>query len=76
MELLTINKDVKGLGKYVGEHILLVLNITATQTVTHLVHILKSNYGKTSGWIGLKGSEYDNEDKFLLATEEIQSRTN
>ena len=44
---LKVNKDVKGLAKYVGEQILPVLSTQEQQTVKEVIDCLKKKYGRT-----------------------------
>ena len=82
-EGLKMNKDIKGLGKYVGEHILPVLDTVDTQTVAGVVQILKRKYGRSrmenleelvNDWIGFKVNDLEDEGEFLLAIEELHAR--
>ena len=83
VETLKDNKVIKGLGKYVGEHILKALNTVETQTVAQVVAILKRKYGRTRmenleelimDWLAFKGNDYEDEYEFLLAMEELRAR--
>ena len=46
VESLNVNKQIKGLLKYVGEHILSMLIMNDSQTVALLVTSLRKKYGK------------------------------
>ena len=83
IESLKMNKEVNGLAKYVGEHILPVLDTVETQTVQQIVGILKRKYGKTRmedledlvmDWMNFKANEYEDEDEYLLAMERLYAR--
>ena len=47
MESLEINKEIKGLPKYVGEHILPILEKKTDQTMKRVLEILALKYGHT-----------------------------
>ena len=83
VELLKINKDIRGLPKYLSEHMLLVLNDMKRQTVRNVIESLKKKYGCTrlekleqcvKDWLKFKTNYYDYEDEFIQAMEEIQLR--
>ena len=74
---------MSGLEKYVGEHILPVLDTAEMQTVQSIIGILKRNYGKTRmeeveelviEWMNFKPNDYEDEDEYLLAMERLQTR--
>ena len=78
-----MNKEVNGLAKYVGEHILPVLDTVEMQTVMQIVGILKRKYGRTrieeleelmTDWMNFKANEYEDEDEYLLAMERLIAR--
>ena len=78
-----MNKEVNSLAKYVGEHILPVLDTVETQTVMQIVGILKRKYGRTRmeeleelmiDWMNFKANEYEDEDEYLLAMERLYAR--
>ena len=47
VESLKTNKDIKGLPKYIGKHILLVLENKEDQTIKKVLEILSIKYGRT-----------------------------
>ena len=47
MESLNINKDIKDLPQYVGEHILPVLEKKTNQTIKKLLDLLDVKYSRT-----------------------------
>ena len=47
IESLKTNKEIKGLQKYVGEHILPVLETKVDQTLKKVLEILILKYGRT-----------------------------
>ena len=83
VESLKQNKEVSGLEKYVGEHILPVLDTVEMQTVQSIIGILKRRYGKTRieeveelviEWMNFKPNDYEDEDEYLLAMERLQTK--
>ena len=83
IESLKMNKEVNGLEKYVGEHILPVLDTIEMQTVQQIVGILKKIYGRTRmeeveelvmEWMNFKPDDYEDEDEYLLAMERLYAR--
>ena len=83
VESLKQNKEVSGLEKYLGEHILPVLDTIEQQTVLSLVGVLKRKYGKTRmeeieelvmEWMNFKPNDYEDEDEYLLAMERLQTK--
>ena len=80
IESLKANKKIKGLPKFVGEHILTVLKNVDDQVMKKVLEILKIKYGRSRmekveegirNRLGFKESEYEEEDEFLLAMEEL-----
>ena len=47
VESLKLNKEIKGLAKYVSEHFLTALNTAETQKIREIVVCLKTRYGRT-----------------------------
>ena len=47
VESFKTNKEIKGLQKYVGEHILPVLEVVEEQTIKKVLEILTLKYGRT-----------------------------
>ena len=75
---MNINKEVKGLAKYVGEHILPVLKTVECQTIKDIIECLEKIYGRTRleklgklmlDWMNFKDDDYNDEDDLLLAKE-------
>ena len=80
-ESLKINKDIKGLQKYVGEHVLLVLETKVDQTLKKVLEILILKYGCTrvekiedfmEDWSKFRYDQYD--DELLLGMRELNQR--
>ena len=68
------NKDKKGLQKFVGEHVLMILKDEADQTIKRVFDILKIKYGRSTmekveeyirNRLGFKENDYEEEDEFL-----------
>ena len=47
MESLKTNKEIKGLPKYIGGHVLPILNKKTDQTMKRVLEILSLKYGQT-----------------------------
>merc|ERR1712082_10685 len=47
MESLKMNKDIEGLARYIGEHVVGKLDTIETQTVKNLLKLLDIKYGRT-----------------------------
>ena len=47
VEFLKINKEIRGLPKYVSEHVLTTLNTVEKQTIKEVVDCLKERFGRT-----------------------------
>ena len=76
-----MNKDVKGLAKFVSEHILTALNTAEKQTIGEVMEYLRACYGRTRlekieelvvKWMNFRDDDYDDEDNLLQAMIEIQ----
>ena len=68
VESLKIDKEVKGLAKYQGKHILPVLNTQESQTVKDIIECLENKYGRTKleklealvlDWLMFRGDDVD-----------------
>ena len=78
VESLKINKEVKGLAKYVDKYYLPVLNTKECQTVKDAIECLEKKYERTrfenleelvADWLKVKGNDFDDEDDFIQAME-------
>ena len=76
------NKDIKGLAKYVGEHILTTVNTVEKQKVK-VIDCLEIRYGQTrlekleellTGYVKFREDDYDDEDDLLQVMLEFQRR--
>ena len=85
VENLKMNKDVKGLPRFVGEHVLPVLEKKQDQNVKKVLELLDVKYGRTriekveecvKDWLEFKEDQFEEEDELLLAMKEINQRRN
>ena len=83
MESLKTNKEVKGLPRYVGEHVLLTLEKKMDQTMNKVLEILNIKYGRTrtkkveecvEDWLILREDQFEEDDELMLAMKEIHQR--
>ena len=47
MEFQKINNEIRGLSRYVSEHVLTTLNTAEKQTIKEVVDCLKERFGRT-----------------------------
>ncbi len=85
VENLKLNKDIKGLPRFVGEHVLPVLEKKQDQNVKRVLELLDVKYGRTriekveecvKDWLEFKEDQFEEEDELLLAMKEINQRRN
>ena len=78
IDLLKMNKEIEGLAKYVGEHVITRLDTIEKQKVKEIVDLLKFKYGRTrieeleelmEDWIKFNLNEYESEEDYLFAME-------
>ena len=83
IESLKTNKEIKGLQKYVGEHILPVLEVVEDHTITKVLEILTLKYGRTwvemvedfmDDWSKFKDDHYEDDAELLLGMKELNQR--
>ena len=83
VENLKVNKDIKGLPRFVGEHVLTVLEKKSDQTIKKVLEILIGKYGRTrtekveecvEDWLKFKEDMFEEDDELILAMEEIDQR--
>ena len=83
IESLKINKEIKGLQKYVGEHILPVLETKVDQTLKKVLEIFILKYRCTKveqikdfmeDWSKFKDDQYEDDGKLLLRMKELNQR--
>ena len=74
VESLKIDKEVKGLAKYGGEHILHILNTQERQTVKEIIEYSDKKYERTrlekleqlvSDWLKFSGNDFDDKDDII-----------
>ena len=80
IESLNTNKDIKGLQKYVGEHVLSVLETKVDQTLKKVLEILVLKYGRTrvekiedfmEDWSKFRDDQYEDDGELLLGMKEL-----
>ena len=80
-----MNKEINGLPRFVGEHILPVLEKMRDQNVKKVLELLDIKYGKTRiekveecvmDWLEFKEDHFEEEIELLLAMKEINQRRN
>ena len=78
-----MNKEMKGLERFVSEHVLTTLSSPEKQKVDDVIKCLKYRYGRTRlekieelvlDWIKFNENDYDDEGDFLYAMEEKERR--
>ena len=83
MEPLKTNKEVKGLPRYVGEHVLPTLEKKSDQTILKVLDLLDSKYGRTKTerieeimdeWIKFKDDSFEDDRELLLGMKELRQR--
>ena len=75
IESLKTNTQIKGLPKYVGEHVLPVLETKVDQTLKKVLEILILKYGRTrvemiedfmEDWLNFKDGQYGDDAELLI----------
>ena len=83
IESLKTNTQIKGLPKYVGEHVLPVLETKVDQTLQKVLKILILRYGCTrveqiedfmEDWSSFKDDKFEDDAELLLGMREINQR--
>ena len=83
MESLKINKEIKGLSKYVREHILPIFEKKTDQTMKKVLEILALKYGCTrtekiedfmDDWTKFRDNQYEDDGELLLGMKELNQR--
>ena len=84
MESLKTNKEVKGLPRYVGEHVLPTLKKKSDQTILKILDLLDSKYGRMKTerieeimdkWMKFKDNTFEDDGELLLGMKELWRRT-
>ena len=83
IESLKVNKEIEGLAKYVGEHVIGKLDTIEKQKVKEIVELLKLKYGRTrleeleelmEDWIKFNFNEHESEEEYLFVVEKMIAR--
>merc|ERR1711867_169105 len=83
IESLKMNKDIEGLAKYIGEHVVRKLDTIEKQTVKEIIELLSLKYGRTrleeleelmEDWIKFNFNEHEREEEYLFAQEKMIAR--
>ena len=83
IESLKTNTHIKGLSKYIGEHVLPVLETKVNQTLKKVLEILILKYGPTrveqiddfmDDWSNFKDDQYGDDAELLLGMRELNQR--
>ena len=83
IEELKRNKDIKGLQRYISDHILPVVIRKEDQTVDKVTRLLESRYGRTrtekveeaiEDLFQFREDQYEDDDELMLAMSELQQR--
>ena len=83
IESLKTNKEIEGLAKYVGEHIIGKLDTIEKQKVKEIIELLNIKYGRTrleeleelmEDWIKFNFNEHESEEEYLFAQEKMIAR--
>ena len=83
MEELKKNKDIKGLQKYVAEHVIPVLVRKTDQTLDKVVELLDMKYSRSrtekvedviEDYLKFRKDQYEDDDELILAMRELRQR--
>ena len=83
VESLKVNKEIKGLEKFVSEHVLTTLSTPEKQKVKKIIACLEERYGRTRlekieelvlDWIGFRDDDYEVEGDFYMLWKSFQRR--
>ena len=83
IESLKMNKDIEGLAKYIGEHVVGKLDTIEKQNVKEIIELLDLKYGRTrleeleelmEDWIKFNFNEHESEEEYLFAQEKMITR--
>ena len=75
------NKDIKGLQRYIADHILLVLIKKTDQTIDKVAELLDARYGRLrtekveeaiEDLFKFREDQYEDDDEFMLAMKELR----
>merc|ERR1712237_221465 len=83
IETLKMNKEIEGLSKYIGDHVVGKLDTIDKQTVKNLIELLDIKYGRTrleeleelmDDWIKFNFNEHENDEEYVFAQEKLIAR--
>ena len=83
IESLKMNKEIGGLAKYVGEHVIARLDTIEKHKVKEIIELLKLKYGRTrieeleelmEEWIKFNFNEHESEEDYLFTMEKMIAR--
>ena len=83
MEELKKNKDIKGLQKYVADHVIPVLIKKTDQTLEKVIELLDAKYGRSrtekveeviEDYMKFREDQYEYDDELILAMKELRQR--
>ena len=83
VESLKTNKDVKGLPRYVGEHVLPALDKKTDQTIAKVLDLLSLKYRRTKtvkieemmeDWINFRSDQFEDDGEFCLGMKELRQK--
>ena len=83
MEELKKNKDIKGIQKYVAEHIIPALVKKTDQTLEKVIGLLDVKYGRSRAekvedviedYLKFREDQYEDDDELILAMSELRQR--
>ena len=83
IESLKNNKEIEGLAKYIGEHVIPKLDTIEKHKVKEITDLLKLKYGRTrieeleelmEDWIKFNFNEHESEEEYLFAMEKMRAR--
>ena len=83
IESLKMNKEIEGLAKYIGEHVIGKLDTIEKQKVKGIIELLDLKYGRTrleeleelmEDWIKFNFNEHESEEEYLFAQEKMIAR--
>ena len=85
IESIKQNKNIEGLAKYAGEHIIGTLDTVERQNIKEILTLLDIKFGRTrleeleelmEEWIKFNFNEHDSEEDYIFSQEKIIARQN
>merc|ERR1711867_356823 len=83
IESMKMNKDIEGLAKYIGVHVIGKLDTIEKQKLKGIIELLDLKYGRTrlekleklmEDWIKFNFNEHESEEEYLFAQEKMITR--